>query len=372
MSAAANALIPWTDRSGRFSILRAVVFAALLAPGAWLAWLGLQGQLGPRPVTAAIHDTGDWAVRFLLLSLLISPLRTATRWSELIGVRRMLGLGTFAYVFIHTILYIVDQRYDLIKVMSEIALRTYLTIGAALIGLAALSTTSNDAMVRRLGAERWNGLHRWTYLLTALALVHFFLQRKLEVFEPVLMSGLFLWLMGWRWLRRRSWASDLRGFAILAPAAAFATMLLEAAYLTVRHGAPFGPVFSMNLDFEYVIRPGARRAASASFFMRATIDLSPFDRCDERCAFSPSSSNLPTTSSPAISRAGLPEVMAIATATRPRTISASLSPRNVTTGSAPPATSVASHTWLAQPCTRFASVFSSSGSRGSAFPRSIT
>jgi methionine sulfoxide reductase heme-binding subunit len=257
MSAAANALIPWTDRSGRFSMLRAAAFVALLAPGAWLAWLALHGQLGPRPVTAAIHDAGDWAVRFLLLTLLISPLRAVTRRSELIGIRRMIGLGAFAYVAIHAVLYVVDQRYDLVKVASEIALRTYLTIGfTALVGLAALSATSNDAMVRRLGAERWNGWHRWVYVLTALALVHFFLQRKLEIFEPVLMSGLFLWLMGWRWLRRLGRSADPLGFAALAPTAALATMVLEAAYLMVRHGAPFDRVLWSNVDFDYVVRPG--------------------------------------------------------------------------------------------------------------------
>jgi methionine sulfoxide reductase heme-binding subunit len=257
MSAGANALIPWTDRSGRFSTLRAAVFAGLLVPGAWLAWLALQGQLGPRPVTAAILDTGDWAVRFLLLALLISPLRAVTRRSELIGIRRMIGLGAFSYVAIHGVLYVVDQRYDLIKVASEIALRTYLTIGfAALVGLAVLSATSNDAMIRRLGAERWNGWHRWVYVLTALALVHFFLQRKLEIFEPVLMSGLFLWLMAWRWLRRLGRTADPLAFAALAPAAAVATMLLEATYLMVRHGAPFGRVLWANADFEYLIRPG--------------------------------------------------------------------------------------------------------------------
>jgi methionine sulfoxide reductase heme-binding subunit len=246
MSAAANVLIPWTDRSGRFSALRAVTFVLVLAPGLWLVWLAFQGQLGPRPVTAAIHDTGDWAVRLLLAALLMSPLRAVTRQSELIGIRRMIGLGAFAYV-----------RYDWIKVATEIALRVYLTIGfVALIGLAALSTTSNDAMVRRLGAERWGALHKWIYLLTALALVHFFLQRKLEVFEPVLMSGFFIWLMAWRWLRGRGLAADPRAFAALAPVAALGTMLLEATYLKVRHGAPFDRVLWSNADFDYVIRPG--------------------------------------------------------------------------------------------------------------------
>lgn len=257
MSTAANALIPWTDRSGRFSPLRAFVFAAVLAPGLWLGWLGFAGQLGARPVTAAILDTGGWAVRLLLLALLVSPLRAVLRRSELIGVRRMLGLAALGYVLIHATLYIVDQKYDLLKVATEIALRTYLTIGfTALLGLAVLGATSTDGMVRRLGAQKWNRLHGGVYLLTALALLHFFLQRKLEVFEPALMAGLFLWLMGWRWLRRRGAESGVAALAVLAPVAAGAAMLLEAAYMAIRYGVPFDRFLLANLDFDYVIRPG--------------------------------------------------------------------------------------------------------------------
>jgi methionine sulfoxide reductase heme-binding subunit len=251
------AYIPWTDRSGRFSPLRAIVLAAVLAPAIWLAIRGSLGMLGPRAVTAAIHDSGAWAVRFLLLSLLISPLRVIARWPQAIGVRRMLGLAGFAYVLLHAMLYVVDQRYDLVKVASEIALRTYLTIGfAALLGLAALASTSTDAMVRRLGAEKWGRLHSLTYALAVLALVHFFLQRKLEITEPVIMSGLFFWLMGWRWLNRRQLGDSLSALLGLAVAAAGGAMALEAAYFAVRNGFPFLRIVAANLDIEFVVRPG--------------------------------------------------------------------------------------------------------------------
>lgn len=253
----AAAYIPWTDRTGRFSSLRALTFAAILTPGLWLAWLFYAGELGARPVTAAIHDTGDWAVRFLLLSLLVSPLRAITRRNELIGIRRMLGLAGLGYVAVHACLYIVDQKWDLWKVASEIALRTYLTIGfAGLIGLALLGATSTDGMVKRLGAGKWNSLHRLVYLLTVLALVHFFLQRRLEIFEPVLMSGLFLWLMGWRALRRFANPTGLPWLTGLAIGAGAGVMLLEAAYLSIRHSLAFGQVLGMNLEFDYIIRPG--------------------------------------------------------------------------------------------------------------------
>jgi methionine sulfoxide reductase heme-binding subunit len=249
--------LPWTDRAGRFSLLRALVLAGLLAPAAWLALQAGQGLLGPRPVTEAIHQTGNWAVRFLLLSLLVTPLRSMARWPQLVGVRRMIGLAALGYAALHALLYVVDQRYDLVKVASEIVLRTYLTIGfIGLVGLVALGMTSTDAMVRRMGAERWNRLHAITYWIAVLALVHFVLQRKLETYEPVLMAGLFIWLMGWRALDRLDAAHRVPALVALAIGAGIATMVLEAGYLSLRNGFPLGDVLFANLDMEYIVRPG--------------------------------------------------------------------------------------------------------------------
>ncbi len=209
--------LPWLDRAGRLSGLKLAVFLLCLAPGLWLAARWLTIGLGAKPLTFAIHDTGDWAVRFLLLSLLVTPLRTLANWPKLIAVRRMVGVTALAYVLVHLGLYIAEQGYDLIKVASEIALRFYLTIGfIALLGLAALGVTSTDAMIRRLGSARWNRLHALTYTLTALALVHFFLQRRLDVSEPVIMAGLFAWLMGYRLLARRKLAESLPALMALA------------------------------------------------------------------------------------------------------------------------------------------------------------
>jgi methionine sulfoxide reductase heme-binding subunit len=265
------ALTPWTDRAGRFSTLRAIVFAAILAPALWLAIRAAGGLLGPRAITAAIHDTGAWAVRFMMLSLLVTPLRTLARWPQLVGVRRMLGLAGLGYVLAHVMLYVVDQRYDLVKVATEIAVRTYLTIGfAALLGLVALGVTSTDGMVKRLGAQRWSRLHSLIYLLAVLALVHFFLQRKLDITEPALMAGLFLWLMGWRALNRWRLAGDVAALAGLAAAAGLATMALEAAYYAIRNGFPFARIFAANLDFELMVRPGWWVMAAGMLMVVAT------------------------------------------------------------------------------------------------------
>src|SRR5579872_2648146 len=142
----------WHDRRGRFSPLRAATLALLIAPALALLWFAMRHDLGPRPRTEAIHEVGLWSIRFLMLTLFVTPMRRIGRYAQLVDIRRMLGVGCFAYIALHFCLYIADQMFDLGKVVSEIALRYYLTIGfTGWLGLAALAVTSNDYMVRRLG-----------------------------------------------------------------------------------------------------------------------------------------------------------------------------------------------------------------------------
>ena len=148
------------------------------------------------------------------------------------------------------------QGYDLQKVISEIVLRIYLTIGfAALLGLAILGVTSTDGMVRRLGAMRWNTLHKTVYAITTLALVHFALQSKIDVTQAVLMAGLFFWLMGFRLLRRYGVVLGALPLCALALAAGVLTALTEAGWYASMTGLSGMRVLWANLDFEYVIRP---------------------------------------------------------------------------------------------------------------------
>src|SRR5579863_4436302 len=98
---------PWNERNGRFSPLKAVVFAALFAPGLYVLYQLETGALFPKPVTEMIHRTGDWAFRLILLSLLVTPLRKLGAWPKLIAIRRMVGLAAFAYAFAHFCLYVV-------------------------------------------------------------------------------------------------------------------------------------------------------------------------------------------------------------------------------------------------------------------------
>ena len=120
---------PWNERNGRFSPLKAVVFAGLFVPAAWIAYLAATGALEPKVVTEMIHRTGLWAIRFLTLSLLVTPLMRGARYTKLVSIRRMVGVAAFAYATAHLCLYIVDQHFALLHVASEIALRFYLTIG---------------------------------------------------------------------------------------------------------------------------------------------------------------------------------------------------------------------------------------------------
>jgi len=148
-------IIPWRDRHGRFLPLKATMLAAAFIPGAVLAWWWANGMLGGRPVTEVIHGTGDWAIRTLLISLAITPAARVLDWPRLLLVRRIVGLTALAYAVAHLTLYVVDQKYRLGVVVSEIALRFYLTIGfVVLLGLGLLGATSTDSWVQRLG-RRW-------------------------------------------------------------------------------------------------------------------------------------------------------------------------------------------------------------------------
>jgi len=187
--------VPWTDRAGRFSALRAAAFAAVSAPALWIAGAHLTGNLGAEPLKAATHLTGTWTLYILLASLAVTPLKGLLAWARLVTIRRLLGVAAFAYIFAHLLLYVGDQGWDLAKVAGEIAQRVYLTIGfIALCGLAVLAATSFDAAMRRL-KRNWKRLHRAVYPLAALGLLHFFLQSKSDVSQAVLLSGVFIGLM---------------------------------------------------------------------------------------------------------------------------------------------------------------------------------
>jgi methionine sulfoxide reductase heme-binding subunit len=246
---------PWNDRKGAFSPLKAATLLVVILPGLWIALrLGLD-QLGAKPITAALHETGTWSIRLLLLTLAISPLRLITGFNRLILIRRMLGVSALVYALIHVGLYVFEQKFAFWRIASEIVLRFYLTIGfVAFLALIALGLTSTDGAIRRLGAPAWNRLHRLVYPLSVLALWHGFLQAKIDVSEDVVMAGVFLALMGVRVARGRLPLGPLT-LSGLTLAAMLAAAGIEYAWYALATGVPAGRVFSANFVWALQPRP---------------------------------------------------------------------------------------------------------------------
>ncbi len=259
MSARFDKFMPWLGPDGRLSPLKLAIFIALFIPALWVAYQFDQRLLGPRPLNQAVHEIGLWAIRLFMLSLAVTPLRHILRWPELTLTRRMIGVAAFVYIVIHLILYTADEKFDLLKVVSEIYLRIYLTIGfAALVGLFALAVTSTDAMVARMGSKNWRRLHRLTFVIALLGSIHFFMQSKADVWEPMWMSGLFLWLLAYRlvaWRKKSRAGLSAPWLFGLAPAIALITAFGEALYYNLVNGVDPLLVLQANLGTMAGIRP---------------------------------------------------------------------------------------------------------------------
>jgi methionine sulfoxide reductase heme-binding subunit len=251
---ASKMIVPWRDRHGRFLPLKAAVLAASFIPGMVLAFWWANGMLGGRPVTEVIHGTGDWAIRYLLISLAITPAARVLNWPRLLLVRRTVGLTALAYALAHFTLYIADKNFRLGLVASEIALRFYLTIGfTGLLGLVVLGVTSTDGWARRLG-RRWKQLHRAIYVLGAIALLHYFIQSKSNVSEPVFFSGLFGWLLAWRTLPV-AWQRNPFAQLALAVVAACASAGIEFAWYGLATGINPWRVLAASETLHFGLRP---------------------------------------------------------------------------------------------------------------------
>ncbi|MFP4270146.1 MAG: sulfite oxidase heme-binding subunit YedZ [Alphaproteobacteria bacterium] len=252
----AVASTPWRDRKGAFSPLKATVLALLAAPALVPLTAFALGALGAEPVERLQDEFGRWAVRCLLLSLAVTPLRLLWRWNRLILVRRMLGLAALGYALGHLAAYAALEDWVLAKMASEIAARIYLAIGAvALAGMIALGLTSTDGAVRRLGATRWQALHRASYAIAVLAVTHVFLQTRLDPSEAFVLAGVLAWLLAVRaW---RAWAGSLAPTAALglAVAATAAAALAEAVFFHLKFGAPLATLLAANLDAATGARP---------------------------------------------------------------------------------------------------------------------
>lgn len=245
---------PWRDRHGRLIPIKAAVLPALFLPAIVLALWWATSQLGGRPVTEAIHTTGLWTVRLMMISLVITPARAVLDWPKLLLVRRMVGVAAMSYGIAHLSLYVIDQNFRLGTVVSEIALRFYLTIGLiALSGLCVLGATSTDAAMRRLG-RRWKWLHRALYGIAVVALLHYFIQSKAMVSEAVVFAGFYVWLMAWRALPEGR-ARRVGALLALAVLAALATAGIEFAWYGLTTGINPWRVLNANATLRYGLRP---------------------------------------------------------------------------------------------------------------------
>jgi sulfoxide reductase heme-binding subunit YedZ len=187
-------------------MMKPAVFTALLVPLAFLVYRALTNDLGANPIETINRYTGDWVLRFLLITLAVTPLRRLTGWNGLLRYRRMLGLFAFFYACVHFLSWAwLDQYFVLADIVQDVAKRPYITVGfASFLMLIPLALTSTNAMIRRLGAKRWQQLHRLVYLIGIGGVVHFLWLVKSDIREPLVYGAVLALLLGFRlWDRQR-------------------------------------------------------------------------------------------------------------------------------------------------------------------------
>jgi len=251
----------WTDRSGEFSPLKATVFAGVLAPGAYFTVRYFQGALDASLWQILVRESGLWAIRFLMLTLAITPLKAILAWPQLTSLRRMLGVAALGYTTVHLLAYSADLTFDLATIAAELAFRLYLAVGTmAFLIMIPLGLTSTDGMVKRLGGPIWKRLHQLAYVIGFLSVLHFFLLLlKLITPEAIIWAGLFVWMMAFRVVTARVGRPGKWWGLGLVAGAAIATMLMEAGFFLFLSTLGADRVFlilSANWTGQAGLRPG--------------------------------------------------------------------------------------------------------------------
>jgi sulfoxide reductase heme-binding subunit YedZ len=179
--------------------LKPVVFGICLVPAAYLTWAVLTNHLGVNPIRDAEIQTGLWTLRFLAVSLTITPARRITGWNILAKYRRMFGLFTFFYACVHLSLWFVDWWFDWPAMWGEIVKHKYILIGmTTFLLLLPLAITSTNGWVRRLGGKRWARLHRLVYVAAVTGTIHYLWAVKKDTFFPLVYLATFAVLLGYR------------------------------------------------------------------------------------------------------------------------------------------------------------------------------
>ncbi len=181
-------------------LIYGLVWLACFAPLTWLVWRLLSGDLGANPIEALIRQLGVWGLRFILISLAITPAARLLRQPRLIRFRRTVGLFAFAYVLTHWCTYIgVDQFFDWPAILKDIYKRPFITIGmTAFVLLIPLAVTSTNAAIRALGPVRWKRLHRLIYVIAPLGVLHYYMLVKADHRPPLIYAGILAVLLGYR------------------------------------------------------------------------------------------------------------------------------------------------------------------------------
>ena len=219
--------MPIPDRAVRFG-LKPLLFVASLAPAGWLVWAILTGNLSANPLSDLTNETGVWALRFICITLAITPLRVLTGWNAAIRFRRMTGLFAFFYGTLHFLTYVIADRFAgldftdgmftaatarnlVASVGEDIYKRPFITVGfTTWMTMLPLAITSTAGMIRRLGGRRWNLLHRLVYLTGILGVLHYWWLVKADIRRPVAYGVVVGTLLAVRVVRAR-WRAPARG-----------------------------------------------------------------------------------------------------------------------------------------------------------------
>jgi sulfoxide reductase heme-binding subunit YedZ len=191
--------------------LRPVLFAASLVPAVWVVgaiasdFFNGTRLLGSNPIKEAEHFTGRWVLRFLMVTLAVTPIRQTLGWNWLQKYRRMFGLFAFFYATLHLLIYfLLDLELMWGELAADIIERPYITIGmTAFLLLVPLAATSTAKMVKRLGGKRWAALHRVVYVVVALGIIHFWMAVKRDITDPLIYGSVVAALLGYRLVRWR-------------------------------------------------------------------------------------------------------------------------------------------------------------------------
>ncbi|MGD8571506.1 MAG: protein-methionine-sulfoxide reductase heme-binding subunit MsrQ [Gammaproteobacteria bacterium] len=170
-----------------------------------LVWDAFNDSLGANPVETITHRTGDWTLRFLLVTLAVTPLRQLFGWKKLIHLRRLFGLFAFFYVCLHFLTYLVfDHFFDVSEIAKDIVKRPYITVGfTAFVILVPLAVTSTSQMMKRLG-KNWKRLHQWVYVAAVCGILHYLWLVKADILQPMIYAVILLLLFVIRaWYQRR-------------------------------------------------------------------------------------------------------------------------------------------------------------------------